>query len=105
MRQARSRCCALLVALLLLYPVAPAGVARAQESLGEYISGEVLVKLNQAGDLDPVLAQHNLTLGDQFGMRPIYLLNIVDGTPPPDIAEALRADSRVADAEPNWVGQ
>jgi thermitase len=106
MRHSLSRCCALLVALLmLLYPAAPAGVARAQESLGEYIPGEVLIKLNQAGDLNAVLAQHNLTLSDQFGMRSIYLLNIVDSTPPPDIAEALRLDSRVAAAEPNWVGQ
>jgi thermitase len=106
MRYSLSRCCALLVALLmLLYPAAPAGVAQAQESLGEYIPGEVLVKLNQAGDLNAVLAQHNLTLSDQFGMRPIYLLNIADGRSPPDLVKALRVDSRVAAAEPNWVGQ
>jgi thermitase len=106
MRHVLFRCCALLVALLILFcSAAPARVAWAQEDLGDYVPGEVLVKLNQAGDLTTLLAEYNLTLDDQFGTRSIYLLNIGDGMSPPDKAVALQSDSRVAAAEPNFIGQ
>ena len=50
MRHALFRCCAPLVALLILFcSAAPAQVAWAQEDLGDYVPGEVLVKLNVSG--------------------------------------------------------
>lgn len=74
---------------------------------GEYVPGEVVVKLVQSGDLPGVAADHHLdpTPLGQFGARPIYRLRILDGAPPPLKAEALRQDGRVLYAEPNYIHQ
>jgi CSLREA domain-containing protein len=72
-----------------------------------YMAGEVLVKLHIQADLAAVAQDFGLnpTPIDQFGTRPIYRLAIGDGALPPDKAAALATDSRVAAAEPNYVGQ
>src|SRR5687768_8922234 len=106
MRPIMRCCCGLLIAFaMLLHPVASIQVAQAQASLGNYVPGELLVKLHLANDLSAILAQYNLTLADQFGARPIYRLGIAGGAAPPTKAAALALDSRVAAAEPNYIGQ
>lgn len=81
-------------------------LVKAQDT-DEYEPGEIVVKLLQPDALPGVAADYNLdpTPLDQFGARPIYRLHILDGTPPPDKAEALQQDSRVHYAEPNYIQQ
>lgn len=74
----------------------------------DYKSGEVVVKLAQAGDLASVAADFNLepTPIDQFGARPIYRLRIKGVNPSVEATvQALLADtrSRVIYAEPNYI--
>ncbi|MCG8346261.1 MAG: S8 family serine peptidase, partial [Chloroflexales bacterium] len=71
----------------------------------EYVPGEVLIKLFNASKLNAVANDYNLnpTPIDQFGQRPIYRMEILDGVLPPDKAEALEEDRRVEYAEPNFI--
>lgn len=73
----------------------------------DFVAGEIVVKLQQTGDLPAVAADFNLdpTPLSQFGTRPIYRLRILDGTSPPDKAADLSQDSRVLYAEPNYIQQ
>jgi subtilisin family serine protease len=76
---------------------------RAQDD-DPYVPAQVVLRLNSASDLAAVTGAFNLTVIDQFGSRPIYQLRIDDGALPPAKAEALRLDSRVLYAEPNYIG-
>src|SRR5690242_1482590 len=71
-----------------------------------YVAGEVLVKLQQPGDL-PSIAQtfalDSVPL-DQFGTRPICRLRILNGASAPDTVSALTRDRRVVYADENLVG-
>lgn len=72
-----------------------------------YVPGEVVVKLAQTTDLPAIAADYHLNPQplDQFGTRPIFRLQILDGAAPPERALALAADSRIIYAEPNFLGQ
>jgi subtilisin family serine protease len=66
------------------------------------VPGEVLVKLRNAADLPGVLSKHKLTLLSRFGARPMFRLRLVSGSTIDTTLAALRADSRVLIAEPNF---
>jgi subtilisin family serine protease len=66
------------------------------------LPGEVLVKLRNAADLPGVLSAHRLTLVSRFGARPMFRMKLVSGTNLDSKVAALRADSRVLIAEPNF---
>ena len=65
--------------------------------------GEVLVKLDRAADLSPLLAQYGLSVLGQFGQRQIYRLVAAAGTDTEALAARLAADPRVKFAEPNLM--
>jgi subtilisin family serine protease len=73
----------------------------------DYMPGEIVLKLQQPGDLPGVAADFRLdpTPLGQFGTRPIYRLRILDEASPPEKAENLSQDSRVLYAEPNYIQQ
>jgi subtilisin family serine protease len=64
--------------------------------------GEVLVKLRSSADLPGVLSTHRLTLMSRFGARPMFRMKVVSGSSVTAKVDALRADSRVLIAEPNF---
>jgi len=74
-----------------------------------FMPGEVLIKLAQANDLPGIADSYRLAPEplDQFGMRPIYRMRILDRVSPQKKATQLRADPlrRVIYAEPNYIGQ
>jgi subtilisin family serine protease len=73
-----------------------------------YIPGEVVVKLKRAEDLPGLLSQYagyGLSVISQFGVRPIYQLNIGNGTDSLALAQSLSLDARVQYAEPNFLNQ
>lgn len=67
--------------------------------------GEVVVKLRSGADLAGVLGSHRLSVLGQFGKRPIFRLRIDGGATVDAKVAALRADARVAFAEPNFIAQ
>lgn len=69
-----------------------------------FLAGEVVIKLHVATDLPAVAATYHLNPVpiDQFGSRPIYRLQILNGASPRDVATAMFGDLRVALAEPNF---
>lgn len=75
--------------------------AGASDAVGD----EVVVKLLRAADLQPLLAEHGLSLLDQFGTRPIYRLRAAAGTDTAALAARLAADPRVRYAEPNLIAE
>jgi subtilisin family serine protease len=81
-------------------------VSNAQET-ALYLSDEVVIKLFRASDLAGIAVDHALDPVplDQFGSRPIFRLQILDGAVPLDKAGELAADPRVEYAEPNFLGQ
>ncbi len=96
----------LLILSLLCGSMVPGRLLYAQ-AVDDYVAGEVVAKLLQAGDLASVTAAYALdpTPIAQFGTRPIYRLRILDQATPPDKAAALATDSRVQYAEPNFLEQ
>src|SRR5689334_1826534 len=66
-----------------------------------YLANEVLVRLHTTAGLGGVLARHQLTLVGQSGARPIFRLQVPDGTSVPDKVAALAADAEVIAAEAN----
>lgn len=80
------------------------GAAAAHADAEDYTPGEIVVKLFQAGDLETIAGEYGLSATPlaQFGTRPIYRLQILDGALPPDKAAALAGDGRVEFAEPNF---
>lgn len=98
----------LFLGFVLIMVASTAVSANAPDANGDdFVPGEVVVKLVQAGDLAGVAADYNLDPVplSQFGARPIYRLQILDGAAPPERAAALAADGRVMFAEPNFLGQ
>jgi len=69
----------------------------------DLVPDEVVVKLIDGGQLQPLLSQYSLTLLDQFGSRPIYRLRARTGSDVEELAEQLAADPRVRYAEPNFI--
>ena len=72
---------------------------------GDYINGQVVIKLATAADLQSVATQHGLDPAplSQFGSRPIYRLRITDGVSVTQRVAELATDARVVYAEPNYV--
>jgi subtilisin family serine protease len=66
------------------------------------IPGELLVKLRAGADLPGVLWTHALALQASLGDRPLYRLTLAPGADLSSKLAALRADSRVLIAEPNF---
>ena len=66
------------------------------------LPGEVLVKLRKSADLAGVLSTHRLTLMSRFGARPMFRMKLISGSSVDAKVAALRADSRVLIAEPNF---
>lgn len=77
--------------------------AHAQQGPPNEVPGQIEVKLAQASDLPGVAATFGLdpTPLDQFGSDPIYLLSIVNGASPDNLAASMLQDNRVIYAEPN----
>lgn len=71
------------------------------ESASDAVPDELVVKLNNAADLQLLLAEYELSLLDQFGRRPIYRLRAGAGSDIESLQERLSADPRVRYAEPN----
>ncbi|MDB5059562.1 MAG: hypothetical protein JWO59_3034 [Chloroflexi bacterium] len=92
-------CAAVLAVLLGAFPHA----SHAQQGPSNQVPGEIAVKLAHAGDLPGVAAAYGLdpTPLSQFGSRPIYLLHILGGASPNDLASTMLGDKRVVYAEPN----
>lgn len=75
----------------------------------DFVSNEVILKLQPGVNLAALAAQYNLNplpMG-QFGTREIYRMSIVDGASPITRAQQLAADAqgRVVYAEPNYFEQ
>lgn len=83
--------------------------ASEKSRLGEldYVPNEIVVKLKRSQDLRLVAKKYGLNPQplDRFGNRPIYRLEILNGTPPPQLAEEMLNDpkGRVIYAEPNFL--
>jgi subtilisin family serine protease len=95
----------MVMALMLVGLASPLLFVHADDA-DDYLPDEVIVKLFQSTDLGSIASDYDLglILLDQFGSRPIYRLQILDGASPPDRASALAADPRVVYAEPNFLG-
>ncbi|NOK60036.1 MAG: hypothetical protein GFH27_549291n229 [Chloroflexi bacterium AL-W] len=98
----------LFAVLLSISLMMPAVTIQAQDDSDGFVPNEVLVQLTPTTNLATVINQVSglapIPL-DQFGTRPIYLLQITDGTSPEDKAESLRIIVGVIAAEPNYTGQ
>jgi subtilisin family serine protease len=96
------------VAALLCAPATFAATSGVADTGNDYLSNELLIRLNLASDLPAVAAQFGLdpTPIDQLAGRPLYRLRILAGRGlPTDVATAMALDPRVAYAEPNFVGK
>jgi hypothetical protein len=98
----------LIAAAILLSLGVPSGAAAAdQNPSSSYVSGEVVVKLRPGSDIRAVASAYGLqpTPKDQLNAYRSYLMQIVDGTSPPNKAALLALDLRIAYAEPNYKVQ
>jgi subtilisin family serine protease len=95
------------VAVLALLLAAFPHAAHAQQGPPNEVAGQIEVKLAQASDLPGVAASFGLdpTPLSQFGSRPIYLLSILNGASPDNLAASMLHDNRVIYAEPNMQFQ
>jgi subtilisin family serine protease len=95
----------MIVVPMLVNLAVPTVAVRAEGSNG-YLPHEVILKLVQSTDLASVASAYALDANplDQFGSRPIFRMQIVDGASPPERAAELGADPRVIYAEPNFIG-
>ena len=87
-------------ALMLLAPS-----LHAKPALDVALPGEVLVQLRSTAALGPLLIQHQLSLLNQFGARPIYRLKVVGLADVKDKLAALALEPNVLIAEQNAVHQ
>lgn len=81
---------------------APAPAATPLTTADGSLPGEVLVKLRNSADLAGVLSTHKLTLMARFGARPMFRTKLISGSDVQAKLTAMRADSRVLIAEPNF---
>jgi subtilisin family serine protease len=86
---------------LALSLTAVALAATARDPRDPYLSGQVLVRLHTTAGLAPLLAKHHLALVSQSGTRPIFRLQVQDGTSVPDKVNALLLEPEVIAAEAN----
>lgn len=89
------------VFIFVLFVTAPIAV-----SAQEFLSNEVIVKLNQSSYLAGVAAQYGLspTPLEQFGSSSIYRLRVLNNANISQVINNLRADStRVSYADPNYI--
>ena len=75
------------------------------KSAGPALPAELLVQLDQAASLTPLLQKYPLTLKAQLGARPIYRLGLVGGASVDATVSALAAERGVLEAEPNLLHQ
>lgn len=66
------------------------------------VAREVVAQLRSATLLPAVRASYGLELLRRLGPRPVYLFRVPIGRDPDQVAVAMRADARVAFAEPNY---
>lgn len=90
----------LVLALALALPAVPAWSAAAADPA---LAGDVLLKLDRADALAPLLQRHPLTLMARLGARPIFRLRVVGSARTQDVLDALRRDPAVQLAEANAV--
>ncbi len=97
----------LALAVCVLSDVRTHSVANASDGGGEFVAGEVVVKLSSLTDLPAIAKQYSLdpTPIDQFGSRPIFRLRITDKASVEDRVDALSHDSRVLLVEPNYIAK
>lgn len=80
---------------------------RKQSQTSDYVPNEIVVKLKNSQDLAAIAKKYNLNPKplDQFGSRPIYRLQILNNTPPPELAERMLDSSSdlIVYAEPNFI--
>lgn len=94
------------VALLLMMALMVfwASPAHADDAGDDFVSGEVVVKLNPASGatIDDINADYDTTtLEELLGSRGIYLMQLPSGSDTEAVAENLEADPRLLYAEPN----
>jgi thermitase len=75
------------------------------QDASEYLADEIVVKLITTSDLAAFRADYDLTLIDQFGLRPIYRFRIPAGSLVLDTLEQIENDIRVLYAEPNYLAE
>ena len=83
------------------------GPAPAPTAPGENaaLPGEIVVRLLRSSDFAAVTADFGLTAIDRFGQRPIWQLRVPAGRDTQAVIDALRADPRVLNAEPNYENE
>jgi subtilisin family serine protease len=69
------------------------------------VSGEVVIKLRTGQSIAPIVAQYGVSIISQFGNRPIYRLAIPASQTVGAAVNALRANSSVEFAEPNYQNE
>jgi subtilisin family serine protease len=67
------------------------------------VARQVVVQLRSGADLPGLLSAHALSLQRRLGPRPVFLLRTVRSVDLDQRIAALRADPRVAFAEPNYI--
>jgi thermitase len=102
--------CRILLAAIVLCCALPVAPLRAQERQpGDYVSGEVLVRLAPGASVRDLARRYRLKAPDsgevQIDRHPIYRLAITDGSSPKDKSAALAKDTKVQYVEPNYIGQ
>src|SRR5262249_28573595 len=111
MRYRSAWCCGLLMIAVACFIAPVAAAAPTPKALpdGDYAPSEVLVKLGPSADVYRFAMASGLRAAPtklrQLGRRPIYRLQIADGTAPPDKAAELASNPQVLYAEPNYEGQ
>jgi len=69
------------------------------------VAGEIVVQLNTGADVTALAGANQLSLVEQFGRRPIWRLRVAAGASVDAALVALRADTRVRFAEPNFESE
>lgn len=69
------------------------------------IASDVVLQLRSGAQIASVAADHQLTVVDQFGRRPIWRLRAAAGADVDAIVQALRGDARIQFAERNFEGE
>jgi thermitase len=67
------------------------------------VAGEILVQLQSAAALGPLLTKYQLTVVDQFGARPIFRLKVIGAADVNAKITALTTEPTVLSAEPNFI--
>jgi thermitase len=93
----------LIIGLTLIPALIPVRAQSDSHADLEYVPGEVLARLANVSDRDAVAGAFGLTVKAQFGAQPIYQMTINDDSAPEQKAAAMRSDSRVIYAEPNYL--